>query len=71
MSPAAFTRQNVGTAPVTEPGPDHDWKITLLGKVIAITGANRGIGLCLAIVSLANEAAEAYSLDLFEPGEEF
>lgn len=55
----------------TEPGPDHDWKITLRGKVIAITGANRGIGLGLATVCLANDAAEIYSLDLFEPGEEF
>jgi NADP-dependent 3-hydroxy acid dehydrogenase YdfG len=34
----------------TQPGPDHDWKITLEGKVIAITGANRGIGLALAQV---------------------
>jgi hypothetical protein len=55
----------------TEPGPDHDWRITLRGKVIAITGANRGIGLGLATVCLANDAAEIYSLDLFEPGEEF
>jgi hypothetical protein len=55
----------------TEPGPDYDWKITLRGKVIAITGANRGIGLGLATVCLANDVAEIYSLDLFEPGEEF
>lgn len=26
----------------TEPKEDFDWKITLRGKVIAITGANRG-----------------------------
>jgi hypothetical protein len=26
----------------TEPREDFDWKITLRGKVIAITGANRG-----------------------------
>jgi len=87
MSPAALTAQDalastngsaqdgqLGEAPVflsTEPGPDHDWKITLRGKVIAITGANRGIGLGLATVALANDAAEVYSLDLFEPGEEF
>lgn len=71
----------------TEPKEDFDWKITLKGKVVAITGANRGrcmsnlelqtiadplgIGLGLATVCLANEAAEIYSLDLFEPGEEF
>ncbi|KAH7374555.1 dehydrogenase [Plectosphaerella cucumerina] len=55
----------------TQPGPDHDWKVSLKNKVIAITGANRGIGLGIAEVCLANEAAAVYSLDLFEPGEEF
>ncbi|KAL1801329.1 hypothetical protein ACET3X_001671 [Alternaria dauci] len=55
----------------TEPNEDFDWKVSLKGKVIAITGANRGIGLGLATVCLANDAAEVYSLDLFEPGEEF
>jgi NAD(P)-dependent dehydrogenase (short-subunit alcohol dehydrogenase family) len=55
----------------TQPGDDFDWKITLKNKVVAITGANRGIGLGLATVCLANDAAEIYSLDLFEPGEEF
>ncbi|KAJ5243537.1 short-chain dehydrogenase [Penicillium citrinum] len=55
----------------THPSPDHNWKITLEGKVIAITGANRGIGLALAEVCLANEAADVFSLDIFEPGEEF
>ncbi|KAL4899106.1 hypothetical protein BDW74DRAFT_119842 [Aspergillus multicolor] len=55
----------------TLPGPDHDWRITLKDKVIAITGANRGIGLAIAEVCLANEAAAVYSLDLFEPGEDF
>jgi NAD(P)-dependent dehydrogenase (short-subunit alcohol dehydrogenase family) len=55
----------------TQPGPDHDWRITLRGKVVAITGANRGIGLGLAQVCLANDAKEVYSLDLFEPGSEF
>jgi NAD(P)-dependent dehydrogenase (short-subunit alcohol dehydrogenase family) len=55
----------------TEPKEDFDWKVGLKGKVIAITGANRGIGLGLATVCLANDAAEIYSLDLFEPGEDF
>ncbi|KAH6693536.1 dehydrogenase [Plectosphaerella plurivora] len=55
----------------TQPGPDHDWKVSLKNKVIAITGANRGIGLGIAEVCLANDAAAVYSLDLFEPGEEF
>lgn len=55
----------------TEPNADFDWKISLKGKVVAITGANRGIGLGLATVCLANDATEVYSLDLFAPGEEF
>lgn len=55
----------------TQPEADFDWRVSLKGKVIAITGANRGIGLGIAEVCLANEAACVYSLDLFEPGEEF
>lgn len=55
----------------TQPPPDQDWRITLAGKVIAITGANRGIGLGIAEVCLANSAAVVYSLDLMEPGEDF
>jgi len=51
----------------TEPPSDHHWRITLESKVIAITGANRGIGLGVAEVCLANSAAHIYSLDLFEP----
>jgi NAD(P)-dependent dehydrogenase (short-subunit alcohol dehydrogenase family) len=53
------------------PGSDFSWKVSLENKVIAITGANRGIGLGIAEVCLANSAATVYSLDLFEPGEEF
>lgn len=79
MSPAAeATRSSNGngadSSPAflnTQPGPDCDWRVTLKDKVIAITGANRGIGLAIAEVCLANEAAAVISLDLFEPGEEF
>jgi NAD(P)-dependent dehydrogenase (short-subunit alcohol dehydrogenase family) len=53
------------------PPPDHHWRITLEKKVIAITGANRGIGLGLAEVCLANSASVIYSLDLYDPGPEF
>ncbi|KAL4868727.1 hypothetical protein BDV12DRAFT_169292 [Aspergillus spectabilis] len=55
----------------TLPGPDHNWQVTLTGKVIAITGANQGIGLGLAEVCLANNAAHVYSLDISTPGDPF
>ncbi|EMR70703.1 putative 3-oxoacyl-(acyl-carrier-protein) reductase 2 protein [Eutypa lata UCREL1] len=45
--------------------------LNLAGKVIAITGANRGIGLGVAECCLLNGAAKVYSIDLAEPGEEF
>jgi len=54
----------------TQPAPDANWQVTLNNKVIAITGANRGIGLGLAEVCLANSAAVVYSLDLSEPDNE-
>lgn len=72
---------NNGTAPMdtetdmpnlsTLPPPDMNWAITLKDKVVAITGANRGIGLGIAEVCLANNAKAVYSLDLMEPSEEF
>ncbi|KAF3913318.1 hypothetical protein ABW20_dc0102616 [Dactylellina cionopaga] len=46
-------------------------KIMLEGKVIAITGANRGIGLGVAECCLANGAAKVYSIDIGETGEDF
>jgi NAD(P)-dependent dehydrogenase (short-subunit alcohol dehydrogenase family) len=55
----------------TEPSANQSWTITLKDKVIAITGANRGIGLGIAQVCLENAAAKVYSLDLMEPGEDF
>ncbi|KAF2087787.1 dehydrogenase with different specificitie [Saccharata proteae CBS 121410] len=55
----------------TEPPADMNWQITLRDKVIAITGANRGIGIGIAEVCLANSAKAVYSLDLMEPGEDF
>ncbi|KAH8596270.1 sorbose reductase sou1 [Bisporella sp. PMI_857] len=60
-----------GTTQSTIPPPDFDYKITLAGKVIAITGANQGIGLGLAQVCLANEAAVVYSLDISSPTDDF
>ncbi|KAI1040746.1 hypothetical protein LB505_012119 [Fusarium chuoi] len=55
----------------TMPGPNHDYKVTLQDKVIAITGANQGIGLGIAEVCLVNDAAFVYSLDVTEPSEPF
>ncbi|EPS35340.1 hypothetical protein H072_11286 [Dactylellina haptotyla CBS 200.50] len=46
-------------------------KIMLEGKVIAITGANRGIGLGVAECCLANGAARVYSIDIGDVGEDF
>ncbi|GKT92256.1 hypothetical protein Ct61P_10106 [Colletotrichum tofieldiae] len=45
--------------------------LTLSGKIIAVTGANRGIGLGVAECCLLNNAAKVYSIDLAEPGEDF
>ncbi|KAK7902426.1 hypothetical protein LTR67_002071 [Exophiala xenobiotica] len=75
MSPsvAQISSQN-GTsaqpASTDTPGPVQT-QVTLSGKVIAITGANRGIGLGIAECCLVNGAAKIYSIDLAEPGEEF
>jgi len=45
--------------------------IQLEGKVIVITGANRGIGLGIADCCLSNGAARVYSVDIGEVGDEF
>ncbi|WPA96766.1 uncharacterized protein RHO25_001374 [Cercospora beticola] len=46
-------------------------KVSLEGKVIAITGANRGIGLGIADCCMANGALAVYSIDIGETGEDF
>ncbi|KAF3918140.1 hypothetical protein ABW21_db0209714 [Orbilia brochopaga] len=46
-------------------------KVTLEGKVIAITGANRGIGLGIAECCLVNGAARVYSIDIGDTGDDF
>ncbi|BCS27745.1 uncharacterized protein APUU_60793S [Aspergillus puulaauensis] len=46
-------------------------QVGLSGKVIAITGANRGIGLGIAECCLSNGAAKVYSIDIGETGDEF
>jgi len=63
----------VATVPVlsTQPAENANWQITLKDKVIAITGANRGIGLGIAEVCLANSAKMVYSMDLMDPSEDF
>ncbi|KAL6709337.1 hypothetical protein ACN47E_001744 [Coniothyrium glycines] len=45
--------------------------VQLSGKIIAITGANRGIGLGIADSCLSNGASTVYSLDNDPPGPEF
>ncbi|VUC34882.1 unnamed protein product [Clonostachys rosea] len=67
MSPSAETITG-SDAPLSE---QHATKITLAGKVIAVTGANRGIGLGVAESCLDNGAAVVYSIDYAEPGDEF
>ncbi|KAK7413952.1 hypothetical protein QQX98_007135 [Neonectria punicea] len=59
---------NGETAPVSV--PQVQTQVNLAGKVIAVTGANRGIGLGVAECCLDNGAAVVYSIDLAEPGEE-
>jgi NAD(P)-dependent dehydrogenase (short-subunit alcohol dehydrogenase family) len=45
--------------------------IQLKDKIIAITGANRGIGLGIASSCLSNGAARVYSLDIGSAGDDF
>ncbi|KAK2777475.1 putative short-chain dehydrogenase [Colletotrichum kahawae] len=55
----------------TIPQEGHDFKISLKDKVIAISGANQGIGLGIAEVCLVNDAAAVYSLDISSPDDDF
>ncbi|OSS52102.1 hypothetical protein B5807_03520 [Epicoccum nigrum] len=45
--------------------------IQLKDKIIAITGANRGIGLGIADCCLANGASKVYSIDIGTPDDDF
>ncbi|KAK8001289.1 hypothetical protein PG991_013511 [Apiospora marii] len=77
MSPSALESAASGDAPVVDnypstlPQAGHNWQITLQDKVIAITGANQGIGLGLAEVCLANGAGKVFSMDISQPGDDF
>ncbi|KAK1635077.1 hypothetical protein BDP81DRAFT_430756 [Colletotrichum phormii] len=71
---AAIPTNGTNDAPAylsTLPPAGTDWKVSLKDKVIAISGANQGIGLGIAEVCLANDAACVYSLDITEPAEDF
>ncbi|KAK8054518.1 hypothetical protein PG994_009585 [Apiospora phragmitis] len=77
MSPSALDSAVSGDAPVADnypstlPQAGHNWQVTLQDKVIAITGANQGIGLGLAEVCLANGAGKVFSMDISQPGDDF
>ncbi|KAJ4324634.1 hypothetical protein N0V94_001204 [Neodidymelliopsis sp. IMI 364377] len=45
--------------------------VQLKDKIIAITGANRGIGLGIADCCLSNGASKIYSIDIGETGDDF
>jgi NAD(P)-dependent dehydrogenase (short-subunit alcohol dehydrogenase family) len=62
-SMASPSSSSTPTPPVTT--------IQLKDKIIAITGANRGIGLGIASSCLSNGAARVYSLDIGSPGDDF
>ncbi|KAL4886963.1 hypothetical protein BJY04DRAFT_212931 [Aspergillus karnatakaensis] len=66
MSPAASTEhaENVSA-------DASQTQLTLATKVIAITGANRGIGLGIAESCLVNGAEHVYSIDIGETGDDF
>src|ERR1700754_1456885 len=57
------------TAPAASAAPQT--QINLNDKVIAITGANRGIGLGIANSCLSNGAAQVWSIDIGDTGDDF
>lgn len=59
-----------GTTPTTEVSRPTT-NVQLAGKVIAITGANRGIGLGIANSCLDNGAAHVFSIDVGDAGDDF
>ncbi|TDZ17960.1 NADP-dependent mannitol dehydrogenase [Colletotrichum orbiculare MAFF 240422] len=70
MSPSA-TQASPSVVPAATEGVNVQPILTLKGKIIAVTGANRGIGLGVAECCLLNGAEKVYSIDFAEPGEEF
>jgi hypothetical protein len=61
---------NIAQDTATE-NPQPTTSVQLQGKVIAITGANRGIGLGIANSCLNNGAAHVYSIDIGDTGDDF
>ncbi|TEA18587.1 putative NADP-dependent mannitol dehydrogenase [Colletotrichum sidae] len=70
MSPSA-TQASPSVVPAATEGVNVQPILTLKGKIIAVTGANRGIGLGVAECCLLNGAEKVYSIDFAEPAEEF
>ncbi|KAB8204914.1 short chain dehydrogenase [Aspergillus parasiticus SU-1] len=62
---------NTEAAAASQASSAPQTQVTLGSKVIAITGANRGIGLGIAECCLSNGAERVYSIDIGETGEEF
>lgn len=71
-SAATATASSTSAAnPSTDTTTRPQTNINLNDKVIAITGANRGIGLGVAGSCLSNGAAHVFSIDIGEAGEDF
>jgi hypothetical protein len=57
-------RRSGSTLPQHHASESFNWQITLFEKAIAITGANRDIGLGIAVKTV-------FSLDITDPGDKF